>query len=248
MDEITALNTVGASGLDQNLFGQNTGVLGKDDFLKILVTQLQNQDPLDPSSPDEFASQLAQFSSLEQLQNMNDSLQGSIELDLLLNQAINNTMATTLIGRSVKAGGNAVELTEGTQSVNLNFDLASNSKTVKVEIRDSEGTVIRTLEIENQLAGDHKIQWDGKDKNGDAVESGKYTFEVTAEDIEGNAVTANEFIVGRIDSIRYENGGAVLLLGGLRIGLDAVLEIGYGETDGGDSGEADDSGEDDSED
>lgn len=239
MESIAALNTLGANGLTQDLFGGGSEILGKDDFLKILVTQLQNQDPLDPSSPDEFASQLAQFSSLEQLQNMNSNLQGAIELDLLLNQAINNTMATTLIGRNVKAGGNAVELTEGTESISLHFDLASSAKTVKVEIRDGEGNIVRTLEIKDQLEGDHKIAWDGKDENGETLESGKYTFDVSAKDIEGEAVAANEYIVGRIDSIRYENGSAILLIGGLRIGLDAVIEIGFGETDGGDSGEDD---------
>jgi flagellar basal-body rod modification protein FlgD len=79
-------------------------LLGKDDFLKLLTVQLQNQDPMSPLENNELVAQLAQFSSLEQMANMNQSLQDSLDSDLLVGQLLNNTMATTLIGRSVRVG------------------------------------------------------------------------------------------------------------------------------------------------
>ena len=90
----------------QNLFGPaDQGTLGKEDFLRLLVTQLRNQDPINPVKGEDFAAQLAQFSSVEQLQNINANLENNLEMDLLLNQALNNTLATTLIGNNVKAIG-----------------------------------------------------------------------------------------------------------------------------------------------
>ena len=84
---------------------ENRAQLLKDDFLKLLVTQLQNQDPLNPASNQEFASQLAEFSSLEQLTQMNESLESNLDSDLLLAQSLNNSTATGFIGHEVHATG-----------------------------------------------------------------------------------------------------------------------------------------------
>ena len=98
-------------------------VLGKDDFLRLLVAKLSNQDPLNPIQDEDFASQLAQFSSLEQLSNMNDNLTQDMQWNYLLSQTINNTMATSLIGRTVRADSSQVYLeTAGTSDLYLNLD------------------------------------------------------------------------------------------------------------------------------
>ncbi len=221
MDPLSGVNSSGST----SLFGSDNAALGKEDFLKILVTQLRNQDPINPVDSENFATELAQFSSLEQLQNINDSLGQSIESNLLLNQAINNTMATTLIGKSVRAEGNSVVVAEG-DAAEMHYSLGGSSKKVTIEIRDASGSIVNTIDLEQKLAGNHHFTWDGKDANGNKVAEGTYQFSVRAEDVDGNPVSAQEFIVGEITGIRYDGGNAVLMLGNLQVSLGSVIEIG----------------------
>jgi len=218
MNEVPSVNQLGP----QNLFG-NTGnsVLGKDDFLKILVTQLQNQDPTNPVKGDDLAAQLAQFSSVEQLQNINETLSNASELDLLLNQAINNTMATTLIGNTVRAFGNGVN-----DDGELHYQLANAAHEVTIQISDASGEVVRTVHLDEQNAGQQVYKWDGKDDAGRHLRDSQYTFSVQATDVNGDAVDSETFIVGTINSIQYQNGNAVLRIGDLTVNLAEVLEIG----------------------
>lgn len=223
------ISTVGA-GATQNLFAGGSAVMGKDDFLKILITQLQNQDPLSPQKAEDFASQLAEFSQLEQMQNMNANLLDNIELDLLLNQAINNTMATTLIGRSVRAVGNTINHVQG-ESTAIHYNLAEAAKKVSIVIKDADGNIVNTIAVSEQLSGNQRYEWNGKDSNGEDVAEGLYTVSVSAEDVEGNAVGVQTFITGVIGGIRYENGSAFLSIGNMLVNLADVLEIGFGESD-----------------
>ena len=85
------------------------GTLGKDDFLKLMIAQLKNQDPLNPMNGTEYAAQLAQFTSLEQLTNLNANVSKSIDTNYVLTQSINNTLAATLIGKEVKINGNTIQ-------------------------------------------------------------------------------------------------------------------------------------------
>ncbi|RMF61203.1 MAG: hypothetical protein D6743_13880 [Calditrichaeota bacterium] len=221
MNEIPPVNPTA----QQDLFGTTNSVLGKDDFLKILVTQLRHQDPVNPIKSEEFAAQLAQFSSVEQLNNINTNLENSNQLDLLLNQAINNTMATTLIGHSVRALGNFVSLKED-GSVYLNYNLAGQAREVTLTVRDESGDVVRTVTLSNVEGGDRVYRWDGKDDEGKRLPAGRYSFSVQATDASGNAVDAQTFVAGVIDSIRYQDGNAILLLNGGEVNLADVVEIG----------------------
>ena len=107
------------SGLIQGVTSSSTqpatasSTLGKDDFLRLLVAQLKNQDPLNPMDNSQFVAQTAQFSSLEQLQNMNATLAQNSEWNMLLSQTINNTMATSLIGKWVTAESSTIALRDG---------------------------------------------------------------------------------------------------------------------------------------
>ena len=214
-----------AQDLNASGLGLSSNILGKDDFLRILVTQLRNQNPLNPMRSEEFAAQLAQFSSVEQLQNINSSLSRSIETNLLLNQSINNVLATTLIGRRVQALGNRVRLNEG-ESVALNFRLAAPAESVTVRIRDEAGRVVRTVEISGRPEGVQSYTWDGKDDAGNELPDGDYTFSVNAVDGDGNSVAATTFITGVINGIRYENGNAILRVGDYDVNMADVFQIG----------------------
>lgn len=217
------LSNVSSGGLPQGWLSANE-ILGKDDFLNLLVVQLQNQDPLEPLQDTEFIAQLAQFSSVEQLKNINDGIAANAQLDYLLSQTISNTLATQLIGKYVKASGNSIELSSGDKAV-LSFDLGGDASTVKIKIYDSNGSLVRTLEQKDLEAGFHEITWDGENSDGVDLASGLYTFSVAAENSEGEAIKATTMIAGRVDGVSYDNNTAYLIIDGRKILFSNILEI-----------------------
>lgn len=95
-----------------------------------------------------------------------------------------------------------------------------------VTIKDSTGNVVRTINATDAVEGSHDCTWDGLDDDGNAVSSGTYTFEVEATDLEGNEVSAMEMVRGTIESVRYDNGYAVLVVNGIDMAFNSILEIG----------------------
>jgi flagellar basal-body rod modification protein FlgD len=198
--------------------------MDRADFLKMLTAQLRSQDPLSPMSNEDFASQLATFSSLQELQGIGATLDQSLQANLLLGQLFNNTMATSLIGKVVRAQADSVEIgSSGTAK--LNYTLAGNATDITIGITNSDGKVIRTLTIPAQAAGEHQVQWDGLDSNGKHVAAGTYTFAVTAKDAAGQTVDASTYFEGSVSEVRYVNGQVVLLVGGREVSLSDILLI-----------------------
>jgi flagellar basal-body rod modification protein FlgD len=198
--------------------------LGKDEFLNLLVTQLRYQDPMEPMKDTDFVAQLAQFSSLEQLSNINNSLDASTQLNYILSQTIANTMATTLIGKEVVAVGDSVEHAYG-DTEGLSFNLGQDAATVEVKIYDEKGALVRTITEENLSEGLNSINWNGKDDTGGNVSAGNYTFSVTAKNTAGETVSAETRKVGIVESIRYEDGQGFLIVNGQKIALSDILEV-----------------------
>ena len=201
--------------------GKNT--LGKDDFLKLLVGQLQYQDPLNPQKGTEFAAQLAQFSSLEQMQNMNDNMTNSLNTNYLLSSSINNALASNFVGKNVKANSNQFYW-QGGSAERLGDNLSQNAVKVDVTIRDSNGVPIRTLRG-GVNSGENIILWDGKDDRGQIVDEGAYTFDVTAKDGKSNVISASTFIFGNVNGVRYDQNGTVFLVDGVSVKLADILEV-----------------------
>jgi flagellar basal-body rod modification protein FlgD len=200
-------------------------ILGKGDFLKLLTVQLQYQDPMDPQGNTEMVAQLAAFSSLEQLENMNRNLASSLDLDLILTQVLNNTAAAGLIGKSVLANGNAVEIDSAGESTSVNFDLAATAASVTVTIYDESGVLVRTIEEAGIEAGRQSLEWDGKDSGGNDVAAGTYTFKVAASDGDGNPIGVSPLVRGRVDVVKFVNGAAVLVLDGVEVSISEIIEI-----------------------
>ncbi len=221
METQTIGSTPTTSGT-QNLVSNE--MLGKEDFLKLLVAQLRYQDPLEPMEDQEFVAQLAQFSSLEQLQNMNDSLSQNVEWDMVMSQTINNTMATSLIGKEVVAGSNSVGLGDD-GSAEIVFKAADYVHQGTVTIYNSEGAVVRTLAADNLPAGEQRLAWDGRDSNGNELQAGNYFFDVSLYDANGEAVTSQGYLVGIVDGVKYIEGQAYLDVDGALVPLSDVMEI-----------------------
>jgi flagellar basal-body rod modification protein FlgD len=208
--------------------------LGKNDFLNLLVTQLRFQNPLEPLKDSDFVAQLAQFSSLEQLENINTSLGYSTELDYILSQTIANTMATTIIGKEVVADGNTIYHSYDSND-DLHFKLDAAAADIEINIYNDSGALVRTVTLQDLEEGMNSFEWDGEDDSGTRVAAGEYTFSVSATDNAGNAVGVYTRIVGIVESVRYEDNQGYLVIGGQRISMSDIIQINLPEDSGNDS-------------
>ena len=199
-------------------------VLDKDAFLNLLITQLQNQDPLNPTDSVEFTAQLAQFSSLEQLSNVNDNL------ELLHNYqaSINNSQAVSLIGKDITAKGNGLRLEDG-EPAGCNFNLEGSAALVAVSIYDSTGEFVKSFEAKDLAAGHQSLFWDGTDKDANKVADGDYTFRVQAADAEGRDIKTTTYFSGIVDKVTFENDQAYLICGSQKFSLGDVIQVGVPE-------------------
>lgn len=146
--------------------------LGKTDFLSLLVTQLKNQDPLKPSDPTEFTSQLAQYSSLEQLYNINETMKALEDIKGLFGQ-----MSTlSLIDKKVVVGSDSFQF-EGTK-VELGFQLQKSVEEATVYIKNESGEVVDKIAVLNPNSGEHMLEWDGKSQEKIQLPPGKYSFSI----------------------------------------------------------------------
>ncbi|RLB57455.1 MAG: flagellar hook assembly protein FlgD [Deltaproteobacteria bacterium] len=197
-----------------------TAQLGKDDFLKLLIAQMQQQDPLNPADGAQFLAQLAQFTNLEQMVQINAKLD-----TLAMAQAsLSSTAVASLIGHTVTVRGDAVELVEGEQPA-LHFEMESNVESCTVTIRDQDGRVVRTMELGGCQAGSNEVIWDGCDDDGNRLPAGSYTFSVNGTDAQGRQVEGDGLVTGVVTGVSYDQGYPQLLLGQVRVSLGDVVEI-----------------------
>ena len=203
---------------------QGKASLGKDDFMKLMISQLKNQDPLNPMDGTQFSAQLAQFSSLEQLSNLHSYMKESIDANAILTQSINNTLITGLIGKDVKIGGGNVKL-NGQESLILGYNLPSQAKSAQLNIYNESGTLVKTFDNLSTNSGDSKLSWDLTDNNGNKLPNGNYTFQVQALDNSGEALSANLYKIGTLDGVRFTDQGTVLIVGGAEYSIADIAEV-----------------------
>jgi flagellar basal-body rod modification protein FlgD len=230
MDPVDTTSTDPTSGLGTSLTPAGTGnlakTLGKDDFLKLLMAQIQYQDPMAPMADHEFVAQLATFSSLEQQMLSNDRL-GQLQLGQLSN---GNAELAGFIGQEIVAKGNTINI--GTGAVTpIPAQLEADAAKVTVTVRDSEGKVVSTFETGPQKTGAQQLTWSGKDTNGNPLAPGTYTVEMKAEDAEGAEVKVAALSRGVVTGLSFENGYAELLIGTLRVRPADILSVGDAPAD-----------------
>jgi flagellar basal-body rod modification protein FlgD len=234
--------TVGAEGarkekakMEANALGSITGsgkssaataaskAMGKDAFLTLLITQLQHQDPLNPTDSTEFTAQLAQFSSLEQLSNVNENLN-----TLKLYQAsINNAQAVSFIGKNIVSKGKTLPVTSG-QPAACEFELSADAKRVVVSIYDAAGSFVKDIQATALKAGKQSLSWDGKDRNGNTVADGSYSFEVQAESASGEKVGVTTYSKGTVTGVTFEDGVTYLIVGRTKVAIGDVTQVSQG--------------------
>ena len=198
------------------------GALGKDEFLKLLVAQLQHQDPMNPMQGDQMASELAQFSSLEQLQEINTTLTGQQSAAGSLLGAVQAGAAINTIGHSVLAAGNQVQIggTNGQTSVTVNLGSGATSGTL--HIFNSAGVEVGTRSLGSLPSGKQSIDL------GDATKGlppGTYTYSVDAKDSGGAAVAVTTYMTGRVTGVSSGPNGIMLDLGGVSVPYASVVSV-----------------------
>ena len=207
---------------------ENNATLGREDFLLLLVTQLSNQDPLNPMDGQEFAAQLAQFSSLEQLIGIGNTLADNGALNGLVAQSINSGVAAGLIDKEIEAEGSDVFVKEGEVS-EISFELGDAASAISVVIKGEAGQVVQTVELGQRGKGEHEFKWDGKDADGNDVANGKYIIEINATDAAGNKVDAKSFMKGFVDRITFGPEGILVWIGQTSIPLGNIRSVGAPE-------------------
>ncbi len=193
--------------------------LGQNDFLKLLVTQLKNQDPLKPMDNTAFVAELAQFSQLDQSTKQVQLLEKSIA------QQTDSMQYTLLpmIGRNVQVEGSLIDLNNG--SAKLTYALEREATTVRVTIQDKQGKAIRILDLGTQSAGKQEVQWDGRNQNGQVMPNGTYQYQVLAKDAKGAAVLAAPSATLKISGVRMVNGAPQLASGDYVIDRKDIIEL-----------------------
>lgn len=213
------LNSLTSSGTESTVEDDDGSTISQNEFLEILMTQLQYQDPLNPMDAEQFTSQLTDFSMLEQQLTTNDLLTDMTEtLGVSLQSSVLN-----YIGKEVVTTNNVVTVDgDEVSDVSLVLDETANVQMIVYDENLEEVTRITYADLE---AGTHDISWDGTDETGDRVADGDYIYLVSAIDSEGNSVDISTSECGVVTGVYYESGTTWLEVGGTTVSLDSVTEI-----------------------
>lgn len=207
-------NVTGAAASATSATTKAASSLGKDAFMKMLIAQLQNQDPLNPMDGTQFVAQLAQFSSLEQLTNLNETMGA---LPTYLGTSTNAQMAN-LIGSQATAQGNAINLTGS--SAKITYRLPSDIQSGTIKVYNSNGLQVDTIKIGSQKTGLQSTTW-----NAGSQSAGEYTYEISAVDRNGKEVTVEKMISGQITGVSFKDGSSYLTINGQEVAFSKVASI-----------------------
>jgi flagellar basal-body rod modification protein FlgD len=196
--------------------------LGQDAFLKLMITQMENQDPLSPQENTEFIAQLAQFSSVESLDKLNNQFSG-FSSSFVANQAL---QASSLVGRSVTVPGDTAYL-KANEVVTTSVDVPTSTSEMNISIYNSSGSLVEQIAAGPQAAGESVLRWDGthlevngqlldwSSSHAEGLPPGQYRFEVSAS-VEGKMTQLDTAVSANVNSVTVgANGTLTLNLAGM---------------------------------
>jgi flagellar basal-body rod modification protein FlgD len=193
--------------------------LGQEDFLKLMITQFRNQDPFKPMENGEFLAQLAQFSTVKGLDDLNSSF-GELSSSVVSNQAL---QASSLLGRDVLVTGSTGHLQAGS-TLSGAVELTGSAGEVIVQITDSNGVLARQINLGPQPAGLARFTWDGRLADGNAAPQGLYTVKATTLGAGSVQAAAQTLVDARVESVTMSAGQR-----GLSLTLRGIGEVAFGD-------------------
>jgi flagellar basal-body rod modification protein FlgD len=196
-----------------------TQTLDKDDFLKLLVTQLRNQDPLKPMDPTEFTAQLAQFTSLEQLYNVNEKLQALTSIQ----RGFDRLSALSMIDKYVISDSDTFQLEEN--SVELGFRFQDKIKDATVYVKDLNGQTVYKIQVAQPPIGEHFVRWDGTDQDGEPLPQGTYSITAIGTTEEGEAIAGSTLVRSRIIGIDFSDTETTIRTTSGKVKLSEISEV-----------------------
>ena len=194
------------------------GILDKDDFLRLLITELQYQNPLEPLDNKDFIAQMAQFSSLEQMSNISQSIDRFLETEM-------NAMrlnAISMIGRNAVVRDDTIILSDGSaERIDFQIDEPAN---VIITIYDFEGNAVRRENLGTLDPGLHSFVWDGRNDDGELMQDGEYKYEISCLTDEGEEKIGG-LIAGVVEAVQFDEDGIYIVIDGRRYPLSSLVEI-----------------------
>ena len=214
----SATSTLSSDKINNPYVNPN-GILGKDDFMKLMLIELQYQDPTQPMDTEKILQQTSQLASLEAADNTKKALE-NLSKSMASSQQYSVISA---IGKTASLGSNSIQHTKGEKS-SFEMYFPTNVKSGTVTISDDQGNLIKTINLAENTKGTYSFDWDGKDNSGNTVDDGLYKITANYYDDQGNP---QKTAIGSypIESVRFESGKAQVKLGSQYIPLDQVVEI-----------------------
>lgn len=221
LDTMNGTNSATSASSSTGASSANSGSSLQNTFLQLLVTQLQNQDPTNPMDSSQMTSQLAEINTVTGIGQLNTSL-SSLATQLNAGQT---SQAALLIGSSVLAPGNQITVTSGKDN-SFGVQLTSAETNVQVNVVNSAGQIVNTLNMGNVAAGTTPISWAPVDSAGNPLPAGTYTLTATGT-LNGSAGTATTLTPGTVDSVVQGTGGApsLVLSNGSTVPLTSVAAV-----------------------
>ena len=198
---------------------EDKSILDKDDFMTLLLVELQHQDPTEPMDSEKILSQTSQLATLEASENTNQAL-ADLAASLGKSQQYSTIAA---IGKTADLGSNAIGYDEGsTSSFEIYFPQERASGTV--EVLDTNGEIVSTMSIEPNASGVYQFDWNGTLSNGEAAQSGMYYITASYKNPAGEDLTTRMGAYP-IESVRFEDGATLVKVGSSYIDIESVVEI-----------------------
>ncbi|MBI1809877.1 MAG: hypothetical protein HYR75_08290 [Gemmatimonadetes bacterium] len=198
------------------------GAMGKDQFIQLLVAQLTHQDPMNPADSSQMASQLAQFSSVEQLMNINSQLTAQASSGAAMTSAVNNNSALNLIGKTVMVQDPQIAVGGTNATMNVSADIPSSGGTLTLTVKDQNGNTVRTQNIGAVTGGRQTYSLAGITTG---LPAGNYTASFALTDGNGTVTNPATITSLRVDGVSYGTNGASITSGGRTISIGSVMQV-----------------------
>lgn len=200
--------------------GKKRNELGKDDFMKLMSAQLKYQDPVSPMKNEQMAAQLAQFSALEQMMNVNQNL----EKMSAGQKPSEHMIAASLIGKRITTDSTHFQLKKG-ESPEIGFNLPDSAASVNVAVVSEKGEIVREFELGEMIKGPQSVRWDGKNSKGQDQPVGEYNYRISAKDTSGKPMDMKVNSAGLVTGVTFEGGKSLLIVDGKKIPIEEIGQI-----------------------